>query len=70
MAITEAVQNSEENHYEPDFGEVEVDDGSYPIDQYDLVSSPNDFNTKTLVDFIDSGVVVIPGFQTQLRLGY
>ena len=63
MAITEAVQNSEENHYEPDFGEVEVDDDSYPIDQYDLVSSPNDFNTKTLVDFIDSGVVVIPGFQ-------
>ena len=28
-----------------------------------LVSSPNDFNTKTLVDFIESGVVNIPGFQ-------
>ena len=48
--------------------EVDIDDGdasdnSYPIDQYDLVSSPNDFNTKTLVDFIESGVVTIPGFQ-------
>ena len=28
-----------------------------------MVSTPNDFNTKTLVDFIDSGVIVIPGFQ-------
>ena len=27
------------------------------------MSSPNDFNVKTIVDFIDSGVVVIPGFQ-------
>ena len=41
----------------------ENEDDAYPIDQYDLVSSPNDFNTKTLVDFIDSGVVTIPGFQ-------
>ncbi len=49
-------------HYEPDVDEEEQED-SYPIDQYDLVSSPNDFNTKTLVDFIESGVVNIPGFQ-------
>ena len=63
MTIAEAVRESEEGHYEPDLGEDEDDDGSYPIDQFDLVSSPNDFNTRTLVDFIDSGVVVIPGFQ-------
>ena len=43
--------------------EGETDDTSYPITEFDIVSSPNDFNTKTLVDFIDSGVVVIPGFQ-------
>ena len=55
-------QDSEEIRYEPDVGtESEVE--SYPIDQFDLVASPNDFNTRTLVDFIDSGVVTIPGFQ-------
>ena len=43
--------------------ESEADDTSYPITEFDIVSSPNDFNTKTLVDFIDSSVVVIPGFQ-------
>lgn len=43
--------------------EGETDDTSYPITEFDIVSSPNDFNTKTLVDFIDSSVVVIPGFQ-------
>ena len=49
--------------YEPDVDEGGEEDRSYPIDSYDLVSSPNDFNTKTLVDFIESGVVVIPSFQ-------
>ncbi len=48
--------------FEPDVVDENEDD-AYPIDQYDLISSPNDFNTKTLVDFIDSGVVTIPGFQ-------
>ena len=43
--------------------ESETDDTSYPITEFDIVSSPNDFNTKTLVDFIDSNVVVIPDFQ-------
>ena len=41
----------------------EEDGDSYPVDQYDLVTSPNDFNTRTLVDFIDAGVINIPGFQ-------
>ena len=60
LALTEP----EEDRYEPDTDdEQDLEDGSYPIDQYNLVSSPNDFNTKTLVDFIDSGVVIIPGFQ-------
>lgn len=30
---------------------------------YDISVSPNDFNVRTLYDFIDSGVVTIPGFQ-------
>ncbi|MFD1146091.1 DUF262 domain-containing protein [Saccharothrix hoggarensis] len=48
--------------FEADFGEEE----SFPdgqVDEYDLTSSPNDFNITTLVNFIDSGVVKIPGFQ-------
>ncbi len=53
----------EDGHYEPDGDEDGSDDDSYPIDHYDLVSTPNDFNTTTLVNFIDSGVVTIPGFQ-------
>ncbi len=31
--------------------------------EYDISVSPNDFNIKTLFDFIDSGIVKIPGFQ-------
>jgi len=31
--------------------------------EYDISASPNDFNIKTLFDFIGSGVVRIPGFQ-------
>jgi uncharacterized protein DUF262 len=33
------------------------------IDEYDLASSPNDFNVMTIASFIDSGAVKIPGFQ-------
>lgn len=33
------------------------------IDEYDITSSPNDFNVITLFSFIESGAVKIPGFQ-------
>lgn len=33
------------------------------IDEYDITSTPNDFNILTLVSFIDTGAVRIPGFQ-------
>ena len=57
-------QELEERRYEPDIvSEADSEDDSYRIDQFDILSSPNDFNTKTLVDFIDTGVVMIPGFQ-------
>lgn len=42
-------------------GEVEAEDGQ--IDEYDLTSTPNDFNTTTIFNFIESGAVKIPGFQ-------
>jgi hypothetical protein len=44
-----------------------TDDGGEDIDasfkDYDITASPNDFNIRTIVDFIDSGPVKIPGFQ-------
>lgn len=59
-----SLSQEEERRYELDAGdESDSENDAYPIDQYDLVSAPNDFNTKTLVNYIDSGVVVIPGFQ-------
>jgi hypothetical protein len=33
------------------------------VEEYDLTSSPNDFNTLTMYSFIESGAVQIPGFQ-------
>jgi hypothetical protein len=35
----------------------------YPVDQYEITASPNDFNIITLNHFIESGAVQIPGFQ-------
>ena len=60
---TQDLSQLADDGYEPDVGEAESGDDSYPIDNFDLVSSPNDFNTITMVNFIDSGVVNIPGFQ-------
>ena len=37
------------------------DDGD--VIDYDLSATPNDFNVKTLFDYIESGAIIIPGFQ-------
>ena len=61
----------EEERYQPDIDEdSEDEDDTFPLDQYNIISSPNDFNVKTIVDFIESGVMRIPGFPTELRLGH
>jgi len=38
-------------------------DTGYSFKEYDVTSTPNDFNTKTIIDFIESGLFKIPGFQ-------
>lgn len=45
--------------------EDDLNDSSEDISftEYDISASPNDFNIKTLFDFIGSGIVKIPGFQ-------
>jgi uncharacterized protein with ParB-like and HNH nuclease domain len=44
-------------------GEDEELEESFDIDEYDLTSTPNDFNVLTINSFIDSGSIKIPGFQ-------
>lgn len=39
------------------------DEVGYSFKEYDVTSTPNDFNTKTIIDFIESGLFKIPGFQ-------
>jgi uncharacterized protein with ParB-like and HNH nuclease domain len=36
---------------------------AYSINEYEITTSPNDFNIKTMYDFIKSGAINIPGFQ-------
>lgn len=41
-----------------------VDDESlYPIENFKLTTTPNDFNISTIISFLDAGVFVIPDFQ-------
>ena len=44
-------------------GEDENSDNDSSFNGYEISASPNDFNIRTLYDFIDSGIVKIPGFQ-------
>lgn len=43
--------------------EEDDDEDDFQIDEYDLTSTPNDFNISTVYNFIESGAVKIPGFQ-------
>ncbi len=47
-------------HYD-DYAEGEAEVSG--VEDYDISTSPNDFNVSTLYDFINSGVFIIPGFQ-------
>ncbi len=44
-------------------GDDDTLDQDVSFTEYDISASPNDFNIRTLFDFIDSGIVKIPGFQ-------
>jgi len=50
----------EQKWYEDDSDEGDI---GYSFKEYDVTSTPNDFNTKTIIDFIESGLFKIPGFQ-------
>ncbi|MET9082736.1 DUF262 domain-containing protein [Streptomyces sp. NPDC004237] len=43
--------------------ELDLDDEQEQISEYDIVSSPNDFNTLTINSFIEQGAIQTPGFQ-------
>jgi uncharacterized protein with ParB-like and HNH nuclease domain len=55
------MQDQEELLYDGEEEVIENDD--FSIDEYDLTSTPNDFNVLTLNSFVDSGAIKIPGFQ-------
>ena len=41
----------------------EEDDRDRDVIDYDLSATPNDFNVSTLFNYIESGIIIIPGFQ-------
>ena len=63
----EMMSNCEDDHLlveedEPIDGSESVDE-EVEITEYDITASPNDFNIRTIFDFIGSGSVIIPSFQ-------
>jgi hypothetical protein len=43
--------------------EEDFNNDDYQVREYEVTASPNDFNLSTLVSFIESGAIKIPGFQ-------
>ncbi len=42
---------------------IEDEDEGYPLNEYQLTTTPNDFNILTIISFIESKVFKIPSFQ-------
>lgn len=55
-------QDSDRTPIVDDGADADEEQGG-PIREYDIVSSPNDFNIRSLVSFVDRGLFTIPGFQ-------
>jgi len=53
--------DSPANHWFDEEEDITNDD--YQVREYEVTASPNDFNLSTLVSFIESGAIKIPGFQ-------
>ncbi|MCU0417001.1 MAG: DUF262 domain-containing protein [Cytophagaceae bacterium] len=58
--MTHDIDNSNNKQW---YDDDASDETSYSFKEYDVSSAPNDFNTKTIIDFIESGIFKIPGFQ-------
>lgn len=58
--INEMDETQDNGKYE---GDEDVQDQDISFTEYEISASPNDFNVRTLFDFIDSGIVRVPGFQ-------
>lgn len=43
--------------------EEDLNNDDYQVREYEVTASPNDFNLLTLVNFVESGAIKIPGFQ-------
>ncbi|MEV5681504.1 DUF262 domain-containing protein [Streptomyces sp. NPDC052179] len=53
----------ESDHKYLDTSELVEDEATAQIDEYEIVASPNDFNTLTINSFIEEGAIKIPPFQ-------
>lgn len=60
MPDANKIPDYSEDWYEEE--ESEDQDNGY-VEEYDITAAPNDFNIRTIYDFIESGAVKIPGFQ-------
>jgi hypothetical protein len=59
--MSKRLETEENALYEEEEEDSQEQDISFT--EYDISVSPNDFNVRTIYDFIDSGIVNIPGFQ-------
>jgi len=60
MTGSDSIPDYSDDWYEDE--DLEDQDDEY-VAQYDITAAPNDFNVRTIFDFIESGAVKIPGFQ-------
>jgi hypothetical protein len=58
-----AAAASEEKRSTSWFEADQDEDTSVSFKDYEVIASPNDFNIQTIVNFVSSGAVKIPGFQ-------
>ncbi|AFY95722.1 GmrSD restriction endonuclease domain-containing protein [Chamaesiphon minutus] len=60
---SENIEASQDHEFATWFESEPQPDEGYSINEYEITTSPNDFNIKTMYDFIKSGAINIPGFQ-------
>lgn len=45
------------------YDDDQIPEEEFSVKEYDITATPNDFNIRTIYDFMESGLLKIPGFQ-------
>ena len=63
ITVKDQINLNEDLEMENDEAKAEKNEELFPLENFKLTTTPNDFNIATIISFLDAGIIKIPEFQ-------